>query len=321
MANNVIIENYDEIYIRILAEPSILYNIQSKFTFDVPGARYMPSYRNKTWDGKIRLLNVMSGLIYKGLLPYIEKYLLDQNYTYTKFNEDKNLSLEEIKCIFDKIKITQDIVPRQYQIDAYNHGLINNRSLFLLPTSSGKSLIIYLISQSYEGKILIIVPTTGLVHQMVNDFVNYGCKENDIHKVFSGQEKNTNAKITITTWQSIHRLNKKWFEEFNVVIGDEAHLFKASSLTTIMTKLNKCKYRFGFTGTIDGSLTNTMVLEGLFGKIYSPTTTKELMDAGYVSELKIKSIVLNFLPSTISSLSSVIGISAFNKARFCLSII
>ena len=51
------------------------------------------------------------------------------------------------------------------------------------------------------------------------------------------------------------------------MVGDEAHLFKSKSLTTIMTKLIDCKYRFGMTGTLDGTQTHRLVLEGLFGKV------------------------------------------------------
>ena len=62
----------------------------------------------------------------------------------------------------------------------------------------------------------------------------------------------------------IYKLERKWFEKYNVVIGDEAHLFKSKSLVQIMTKLHHAKYRFGFTGTLDGTQTHKWVLEGLF---------------------------------------------------------
>ena len=39
------------------------------------------------------------------------------------------------------------------------------------------------------------------------------------------------------------------------------HLFKAVSLTKILTKLENCKYRIGLTGTLDDSKTHKLVLE------------------------------------------------------------
>ena len=87
-------------------------------------------------------------------------------------------------------------------------------------------------------------------------------------------------------------MSKKYFEDFGCVVGDEAHLFKSKSLTTIMTKLINCKYRFGMTGTLDGTQTHRLVLEGLFGKVEKVTTTKELMDKDTLANLKIKCLVL-----------------------------
>jgi superfamily II DNA or RNA helicase len=84
----------------------------------------------------------------------------------------------------------------------------------------------------------------------------------------------------------------KYFEDFGCVIGDEAHMFKAKSLTGIMTKLHLCRYRFGLTGTLDGTLTHQLVLEGLFGPVEKVVTTKELIDKKTLADLKIKCIIL-----------------------------
>lgn len=116
--------------------------------------------------------------------------------------------------------------------------------------------------------------------------------------IFSGQEKDVDKQIYISTWQSIYKLPKKWFDQFECVIGDEAHLFKANSLTTIMKNLGNCKYRFGFTGTLDGSQTHKLVLEGLFGTVKKVTTTSELIEQKYLSEFRIKAIVLGYEDET-----------------------
>ena len=59
-----------------------------------------------------------------------------------------------------------------------------------------------------------------------------------------------------------------------------------------MTKMDNAKYRFGFTGTLDGSQTHKWVLEGLFGPSYKVTQTKELIEKGHLSKLQIKILLL-----------------------------
>lgn len=61
-----------------------------------------------------------------------------------------------------------------------------------------------------------------------------------------------------------------------------------------MTGLTDTKYRIGCTGTLDGTQTHKLVLEGLFGPVLKVTTTKELMDKNELSKLKIKCLVLKY---------------------------
>ena len=77
-----------------------------------------------------------------------------------------------------------------------------------------------------------------------------------------------------------------------MVIGDECHLFKAVSLSKIMTKLEDCKYRIGLTGTLDGTKTNKLVLEGLFGVVNKVTSTSELQEKKQLADLKIICLIL-----------------------------
>jgi superfamily II DNA or RNA helicase len=190
--------------------------------------------------------------------------------------------------------------PRKYQIEGVYGALKHNRKLLISPTASGKSLMIYSLVRYYENqgkKVLLVVPTTSLVEQMYKDFLDYGWDvDSYCHRIYSGREKYSNVPITITTWQSIYKLERSWFEEYDVVIGDEAHLFKSKSLIAIMTKLHHAKYRFGFTGTLDGTQTHKWVLEGVFGPSYKVTRTDELMRQGHLSQLDIQCIVLKHPP-------------------------
>ena len=305
------IEKKNEVYLRIKAEPHVYQELSDHFTFEVPGAKFMPQYRSKYWDGKIRLFSTHTGEIYVGLLDKIISFCKNYNYDYkfldnkffgTPFEVNEMISFDGVK---DYMKSITSHEPREYQVEGVYDALRHNRRLLISPTASGKSLMIYSIARYYTShnkNILVIVPTTSLVEQMYKDFEEYGWEsETYCHKIYSGREKETDAPVTITTWQSIYKLDRKYFEKFDVVIGDEAHLFKSKSLIQIMTKLHTAKYRFGFTGTLDGSQTHKWVLEGLFGPAYKVTRTAELMEKGHLSRLDITCLVLKHNPQKFDS--------------------
>lgn len=304
LMNKVQIEKINEVYNKIYAETSILMELSDYFTFDVPGAKFSPQFRQKRWDGKIRLLNVNNQKLYAGLSGYVEHYCNQKNYEveFLYDNTTKEFSIKEAEDFIKTLNLT--LTPRDYQIESFVKCVRDSRALLLSPTSSGKSLIIYLLYRYYNKKTLLIVPTTSLIHQMYSDFISYGYDEADnIHKIYEGQTKTSDCQLFISTWQSIFEMPKKWFNQFDVVIGDEAHNFKAKSLTSILTKLENCKYRFGTTGTLDGSLTNKLVLEGLFGPVKTVISTSEMIEKKYASDFKIKSIVLNYNDSTKKTVS------------------
>ena len=278
---------------QIESEAVIRQELVDFFEFAVPGAKFMPAYKARMWNGKIQLFSPMTKQLYLGLLPYVEHFAAEREYsieTNEEINIQENFSRNEGVDFIKNLGLK--LTPRDYQVDSFVHCVRNNRALIVSPTASGKSLIIYMLANFYQKKTLLIVPTISLVHQMRSDFIDYGMHEDDIHMIMGGEEKRSDAPIIISTWQSIYKMRKDYFAQFDVVIGDECHLFKAKSLTSIMTKLVGCKYRFGFTGTLDGSETNKLVLEGLFGKAKQFVKTKELIDSEHLSAFKIKCLVL-----------------------------
>ena len=262
----------------------------------------MPQYRGKNWNGEIHLFDMRSKQIYVGLLDKIVQFCDNYNYTYkfednkfygAPYEENEDITYEGVKGYMEAIT---RYTPRKYQIEGVYGALKHNRKLLISPTASGKSLMIYSIVRYYHSqgeKILLVLPTTSLVEQLYKDFEDYGWdSEAYCHKIYSGREKSNNMPVTITTWQSIYKLDRSFFEDYNVIIGDEAHLFKSKSLIQIMTKLHHAKYRFGFTGTLDGTQTHKWVLEGLFGPSYKVTKTEELMRKGHLAQLDIQCLVL-----------------------------
>ncbi len=301
------ITEIDSVYLKIDCEKSVAKELSSFFTFSVPNHQYTPSFKNKIWDGKIRLFNMLNGRLYRGLLKHLFSFMNDRNYKieyYPKYTEPE-ISDIEIDKIISSFSLFSNKLPIQlysHQIAAIKKTIKDKRLLLVSPTGSGKSLIIYCIIQYLldilpdDRKILIIVPTTGLVAQMLYDFKDYSNNTiaKNCHVIYSGQDKHTNKRIVISTWQSIYKEDESFFDSFGGVIGDECHLFKAKSLTAIMTKLKDCHYRIGTTGTLDGTDIHKLVIEGLFGNVFSVTTTKDLIDKDLLSKLKIECLVLQY---------------------------
>ena len=305
--DTLVIKKLNEAFMSIECEPSVERELSEHFCFFVPGYKFMPAYRNRMWDGKIRLFDQRKKTLYTGLFKYLKEFCEIRDYNIvTDGLVDETLD-HDIDTFLEDVDLTaggNKIIPRDYQINALKKALTETKSLLLSPTASGKSLIIYLAIryylEFYNKRILIIVPTTSLVEQMYSDFADYSTKdgwnvEDHCHKIYSGREKfDINQRVIISTWQSVYKLPQQWFQEFGMVIGDEAHNFKAKSLTTLMEKCTQAQYRIGTTGTLDGTQTHQLVLEGLFGPVFKVTTTKELMDSNDLSQLKIKICLLKY---------------------------
>jgi len=243
-----------------------------------------------------------------GLYPYLIDWCNKKNVQVEEINEIhtiKTHTAADIQALVDSYDIS--IEPRDYQIDAFKYALDYERGLILSPTASGKSLISYMLVRHYlnmiDNNILIIVPTTSLVEQLYKDFKQYGFDvENNVSRNYHGYEIEEGKRIVISTWQSLYKLPKTFFADFGAVIGDEAHLFKAVSLTKIMTKLTDCKYRIGMTGTLDGTKTHKLVLEGLFGRVNKVVSTKELIEKKQLADLKIVCLVLKHTEAEAKSI-------------------
>jgi len=314
--DKVIVKKKNESFLSIEADSGIQMELAEHFSFYVPGYKFMPAYRNKIWDGKIRLFDLRQKTLYTGLFQYIDEFCKARDYELevegSKFfgRPDTIQDISDLDDFLTTLNITtngEQIEPRDYQLEALKNFLLTRNRLLLSPTASGKSLIIYLAIRYYlnkfndSSKVVLVVPTTSLVEQMYGDFADYSEYDDGFdaqktcHKIYSGKEKyNIDQRIIITTWQSVHKLPTQWFSHFGMVIGDEAHSFKAKSLTSVVEKCVNASYRLGTTGTLDGSQTNQLVLEGLFGSVYKVTTTKELMDNNSLAKLKINMLILKY---------------------------
>jgi len=165
----------------------------------------------------------------------------------------------------------------------------------LITHNSGKSLTLYLLIRWYNEKTLLIVPTTNLVIQMRQDFIDYGYK-GSISIIKSGESKENLGDITVSTFQSLPNVNESFFNQFKVILNDEVHHASAKTIKNIFEKAEKTPVKIGCTGTLDEEkkATDEMLIRGLFGKKFIATTTRELIDRGTVSDIDITCINLEY---------------------------
>ena len=279
------------------------------FTFEVEGAKFSPAYRNKFWDGKIRLanlreMNIPYGL-WKDIIKFSKQLDIEVEFEGNRFDfPGRELPVDEkmLDGFIDALDLRSKgnkIQPYDYQREAFIKALTMQRCLLLSPTASGKSLIIYLLTrwwrEVHNRKILIVVPTVGLVTQMTKDFHDYSDgKFTDIHGISSGITKDTDKRVVISTWQSIWKQPASWFAQFGSVVVDEVHTAQAKSIQTIMHKMYVCPDRVGLTGTLKDAKTHELVLKGHFGPIEKTISTKQLIDDDKVSKLNIRLLQLRY---------------------------
>jgi superfamily II DNA or RNA helicase len=313
--DQLIVKKKNHAFLSVKTDPAIENELSDFFCFLVPGYQFMPAYKNKVWDGKVRLYDSRKKELPIGLFRYLSEFVGVRDYElivendnyYGRPDSQRLVDMADLVRMVSELNLHsggKKIQPRDYQMDAVQHALINRNALLLSPTASGKSLIIYCMIRYYlehfDKKILVVVPTTSLVEQMSSDFIDYSefddsFNADEIHKIYSGRPKvPEDQRIVVTTWQSIYKLPTEWFQDYGMVIGDEAHNFKAKSLGSIMGNLKDAEFRVGTTGTLDGTQTHKLVLEGHFGPVFKVTGTKDLIESGALSELDINVLLLKY---------------------------
>jgi superfamily II DNA or RNA helicase len=189
--------------------------------------------------------------------------------------------------------------PYDFQIKAFKESILNVKQINKMCTSSGKSMVISLIAEFFRRKGkkgLLLVPNINLLTQFKNDIEDYNLTplHTDTHVIGGGQSvKHFNNSLTISTWQSMMNF-KNELDQLDYVITDEAHRFASDETADIVKKTVNCKYKWGFTGTVPDNPVAKMELFGLFGlpKVY--ITSRELIDRGLATPIKINSIIFKY---------------------------
>jgi hypothetical protein len=138
---NIIVDKINDVYIRIDADASIRRELSDYFSFEVPGYKFTPQFRNRVWDGKIRLYSYATGQMYVGLYPYLKDWCKKKDIYIVESSQiltNNTLSAADIDGMIKEYELS--ITPRGYQIDAFKFALQYDRGLILSPTASGNHL-------------------------------------------------------------------------------------------------------------------------------------------------------------------------------------
>lgn len=312
----IFVEKINEVYLRVTSEQGVEHELSEYFSYFVDGYKFMPAYKIGRFDGKLRLFNLGRKTLYAGLYEHLVKFAENNNYEIVEVNQinaHNNLDEIHVRHWIDALEPTlggDKIKTWEHQYRGIYAALNEKRITLESPTSSGKSFIIYSNIRwhlEHDRNVLLIVPTTQLCEQMYSDFEDYSSKsdwnvEEHCQKLYAGQSKAITKRVLISTWQSLHADKKQKgvkqefafdINKFDCVIVDEVHTAAAESLTTLLESMTHIEYRLGVTGTLSDAKANRLQVCGLFGRQYTVTTTRELMDLGIVVQLDIRCLVID----------------------------
>lgn len=298
------VKYYNESFVHIVCSDSTFFDMKDYFSFFVDGYKFNPKYKYGNWSGKIYLLDNKRMLPF-GLTKKVKQFASDNEYTIdidVRILEREPISETEVKDWIKQFTIYSDgkqIEPYWYQIDSIVKGIIEKKQILNLPTSAGKSLIQAMLSKYYvnnfEGKVLILVPTTALTLQMKDDFIDYGLfNESDIDILGGGKKLYNNRPIVVSTWQSAIKQEQGWLHQFGMLLVDECHLSNGASITKLTQGLVNCIYKIGLSGSLKDGKANLMQYIGLFGDIFKPVSTAELIEEGQVTKLKVNCLFFKY---------------------------
>ena len=280
--------------------------LANKFKFEVPWARYQPSYRLGRWDGTVAFFGV-GGTGYINQLDEILPILEDMDYE-IEVEDHRQHSTVDFDTIDENYwaHITwpkghpaegQPIILRDYQVEAINNFLKAPQALQELATGAGKTIITATLSHVCEkyGRTLVIVPNKSLVEQTEEDYIN--CRL-DVG-VYYGDRKELNKTHTICTWQSLNILDKKshtgegltlaeFLNGVSTVIVDEVHMAKADVLKKLLTiNLANAPIRWGLTGTVPKERFEFEALRCSLGEVINAISAHQLQEKGVLSNCHV----------------------------------
>ena len=306
----------DEVNIKLEGLPvEIRRKLTNALKFEVPYARYMPQYKLGRWDGKVAFFGI-GGTGYVNHLDTIVEILQNNSVEIVDIEDRRHPVTLDFQPITEDYWKEQgvkwpeghpaageDIVLRDYQVEAINNFVKNPQSLQEIATGAGKTITTATLSHIAEkyGRTLVVVPNKSLVQQTEEDYKNCGLDCG----VYFGDRKDLSKTHTICTWQSLNILDKKskdgtavltlaeFLDGVSTIIIDEVHQAKAEVLKNLLTRnLRNAPIRWGLTGTVPKERFEFEALHASIGPVIGQITAKELQDKGVLSNCHVNIVQL-----------------------------
>ena len=306
----------DEVNIKLEGlDVDIRRKLSNALKFEVPYARYMPQYKLGRWDGKVAFFG-LGGTGYVNHLDTISQVLAKYNVEIVDIQDNRHPIQLDFNPVSERYWADQgvcwpeghpaegeEIILRDYQVDAINNFISNPQSLQQIATGAGKTITTATLSHISEpyGRSLVIVPNKSLVEQTEEDYINCGL---DVG-VYFGDRKQLGKTHTICTWQSLNILDKKhkdgsavlslaeFLEGVSTIIVDEVHQAKAEVLKNLLTRnLRNAPIRWGLTGTVPKEKFEFESIHASLGPVIGQISAKELQDKGVLSKCHVNVVQL-----------------------------
>lgn len=300
MKKTILVRPYNESFVILDTENSVALHIKDRYTYEVDDFK---KKKTGVWDGKVYQFSPEKKLFPFGLLASLTKFAEKNDY-FVDFSLMNRPPIRKIDLkTLEKFEKHLNLSSGGKRISMFDHqkkacliAINNEKCVIKSPTSSGKSLSIFFLTQWFRNKkILVLVPNKTLVEQLFSDFHDYSSGslllKNEIGKVH-GESKNFDCRVTISTWQSLMRKDRMFFEQFDVLIVDECHHAQSVSIKKIAERCINASIRIGFTGTLDKDRLKRCTITGVLGPEHQIVSTAELMEKNLVAELMINCLVL-----------------------------
>lgn len=305
---DIVVTKLNESFVRVKCDPDLAREISDTYTFEIPGAKFTPLYKMGRWDGKIKIFNIGARTLPYGLTNELQKFADDRGYSF-ELNipemKDAGLTYKDVADFAGTLGIDKRKPPieiRDYQINGAFQALKNKRGILHAATGAGKSLVLFIICryivEELQMRVLIVVPTISLTSQMKSDFADYASGTNwsadaNVHCITAGVDKSIKKPITVSTFQSIYKMDSDWLNQYGCIIGDEGHKIVAKTITGIYERATEVEYKLACTGTLHDMKCNLLVMKGITGDVYEIATTSTLIENKQLVPLTIKAIILN----------------------------
>jgi superfamily II DNA or RNA helicase len=283
--------------------------IEISLTKKIHNFYFHPLVKKKLWDGNICFVEKRGGYwkvpigLWREVMQIGEDYNIKIEINGLDNIINPNLTLEEYTSWVNDFFADSEIEPRDYQIETAWKIIKYRYSISEVATSSGKTLISFMIfaylkSKGLVRKFMMVVPSTNLVFQGSDDFDDYGLAKLGvkIQQIGGGNKLREGCDLIIGTFQSLVKQDKEFFEEIDAVFVDEAHHTNSNSIKKIVSHCMHSKWRFGLTGTLTKRGTaDYLTIQQFLGPLVVEIPPSFLFANNYATPVSIKVVIMDWL--------------------------